>query len=107
MNVLCLQAFGLAPKTGHALSSTRSSIAVARQENIYVIYNKNMLFLIKSNSECLSYALEEAKATLVLSILFVSCEEKDCYRDFSIGQVGFFSHSILRAQPVHAITSSK
>ena len=30
MNVLCLQAFGLAPKMGRPRSSTRSSIAVAR-----------------------------------------------------------------------------
>ena len=48
-----------------------------------------MLFLIKSNSECLSQALKEAKATLVLLIFFVSCEEKDCYYDFLIGLVGF------------------
>ena len=45
----------------------------------------------------LELALEEAKATLVLSIIFVSFEEKDCYRDFSIEQVGFGSRSILRA----------
>ena len=32
-----------------------------------------------------------------MSIIFVSCEEKDCYRDFSIEQVGFGSRSILRA----------
>ena len=68
---------------------------------------QNMLFLIKSNSKCLSLALEEAKATLVLSIFFVSCEEKDNYRDFSIEQVGFGSRSILRAQPVYAMASSK
>ena len=68
---------------------------------------KNMLFLIKSNSKCLSEALEEAKTTLILSIFFVSCEEKDCYRDFSIEQVGFGSRSILRAQPVYAMASSK
>ena len=30
---------------------------------------------------------------LILSIFFVSCEEKDCYHDFAIGQVGFGSHS--------------
>ena len=51
--------------------------------------------------------LEEAKATLVLSIFFVSYEEKDCYRDFSIEQVGFGSLLILRAQPVHAMASNK
>ena len=68
---------------------------------------QNMLFLIKSNSKCLSYALEEAKATLVLSILLVSCEEKDCYRDFSIEQVSFGSRSILRAQPVYAMAWTK
>ena len=51
--------------------------------------------------------LEEAKATLVLSIFFVSYEEKDCYCDFSIGQVGFGSRLILRAQPVYAVSSSK
>ena len=32
MNVLCLQAFGLTPKMGRPRSSTRSSIAVAREE---------------------------------------------------------------------------
>ena len=35
--------------------------------------------------------LEKAKATLVLTIIFVSCKEKDCYRNFSIEQVGFAS----------------
>ena len=39
--------------------------------------------------------------------IFVSCEEKDCYRDFSIEQVGLGSRSILRAQPVYAMASSK
>ena len=33
--------------------------------------------------------LEEAKVTLVLSSLFVSCEEKDYYRVVSVGQLGF------------------
>ena len=32
MNVLCLQAFGLTPKMGRPSSSTRSSIAVAREQ---------------------------------------------------------------------------
>ena len=64
---------------------------------------QNILFLIKSNSKC----LKEAKATLVLSIIFVSCEEKDCYRVFSMEQVGFGSRSILRAQPVYSMASSK
>ena len=68
---------------------------------------QNMLFLIKSNSNCLSKALEEVKATLVLSIIFVSCEEKDCYHYFSIEQVAFGSHSILQVQPVYAMASSK
>ena len=67
---------------------------------------QNMLFLIKSNSNCLSKALEEVKATLVLSIIFVSCEEKDCYRYFSIDQVAFGSRSILRAQPVYAMSQA-
>ena len=40
--------------------------------------NMNVLCL-----QACGLALEEAKATLVLSIFFVSCEEKDCYRDFS------------------------
>ena len=67
-----------------------------------------MLVLIKSNSQFLTFkALEEAKAALVASISFVNCEEKGCYRDFSIGQVGFGSRSILRAQPVYAMASSK
>ena len=68
---------------------------------------QNMLLLIKSNSKCSSKALEDAKATLVLSIFFVSCKEKDCYRDFSIGQVGFGSRSILRVRPVYAMAPSE
>ena len=43
----------------------------------------------------------------MLFIFFVSCEEKNCYRDFSIGQLGFGRRSILRAQPVSARASSK
>ena len=39
--------------------------------------------------------LSVRRATLVLSIIFVSCEEKDCYRYFSIEQVAFGSRSIL------------
>ena len=39
--------------------------------------------------------------------IFVSCEEKDCSRGFSIEQVGFGSGSFLRAQPVYAMASSK
>ena len=39
--------------------------------------------------------------------IFVSCGEKYSYRDFLIGQVGFGSCSILRAQPVYAMASSK
>ena len=68
MNVLCLQACGLAPKAGCPRSSTRSSIVVASVGKCNL--QQNMLFLIKSNSKCLSEALEEAKATLVLSIIF-------------------------------------
>ena len=46
MNVLCLQAFGLAPKIGHPRG---------RQVGKYLCNSQqNMLFLIKSNSECLS-----------------------------------------------------
>ena len=68
-----------------------------------------MLSLIKIKLRMLelSIILEEAKATLVLSIFFVSCEEKDCYRDVSIGQVGFGGRSTLRVQPVNAMASSK
>ena len=68
-----------------------------------VIYNKMCCSWSNENR----LALEEAKATLVPSIFFVSCEEKDCYRDFSIGQFGFGSRSILQAQPVYVRASSK
>ena len=52
-----------------------------------------MPFVIKSISEFLSLALEEAKATLILSF-FVSYEEKDrIIVFFSIGQLGFDSRS--------------
>ena len=37
MNILCLQAFNLAPNMGRPGLTTRSSIAVARQENSRVI----------------------------------------------------------------------
>ena len=53
MNVLCLQACGLAPKMGCTRSSTRSSIVVARWESVCNL-QQNVLFLIKSNSKCLS-----------------------------------------------------
>ena len=39
----------------------------------------DVLFLVNSNTEFSSYASEKGKATLVLSSVFVSCEEKDCY----------------------------
>ena len=41
------------------------------------------------------------------TVYISSCEEKDCYRDFSIAEVGFGRRSILRAQPVYAMASSK
>ena len=49
----------------------------------------NMVFLVKSNPEFSSWALEEARPTLVLSSFFVSCEEKDYYRVVSVGQLDF------------------
>ena len=47
-----------------------------------------MLFLVNSKTEFSSKTLEKGKATLVLSLFFVSCEEKYCYRVVSVGQLG-------------------
>ena len=47
-----------------------------------------MLFLVSSKTEFSSEAGEKGKATLVLSLFFVSCEEKYCYRVLSVGQLG-------------------
>ena len=49
----------------------------------------NMVFLVKSTPQFSSWALEEARPTLVLSSFFVSCEEKDYYRVVSVGQLDF------------------
>ena len=55
MNVLCLQACGLAQKMGCTRSSTRLLIVVARYESVCVIQlQQKMLLLIKSDSKCLS-----------------------------------------------------
>ena len=50
-----------------------------------------MLFPVKTNLAL--EALEEAKATCVLSLFFVSCEEKDHFLVVSIGKLGFDSRS--------------
>ena len=43
----------------------------------------------------------------IVYIFLLAAKKKNCYRDFSIGQVGFGNRSILRAQPAYAMTSSK
>ena len=43
---------------------------------------------------------------MVYIFCYVAVQKKDCYRDFSIGQVGFGSRSILRAQPVASSKSA-
>ena len=40
-------------------------------------------------------------------LYFLFAAKKDCYRDFSIGQIGFGSRSILRVRPVYAMASSE
>ena len=72
---------------GRLRSATRSSIAVARQENS-CIYNKICCSLVNSKTEFSSWTLGKVKETLVLSLFFVSCEEKHRYRVFSVGQLG-------------------
>ena len=47
-----------------------------------------MLFLVNSKTEFSSQALEKGEETLVLSLFFVSSEEKDCYHLVSVGQLG-------------------
>ena len=51
-------------------------------------HEQNMLFLVNSKTEFLSLALQKGKETLVLSLFFVSSEEKDCYCLVSVGQLG-------------------
>jgi len=55
LNILCLQAFNLAPKMGRQRSATRSSIAVATRQGrkivVSFINKQNTLFLVKSNPE--------------------------------------------------------
>ena len=53
MNVLCLQACGLAPKMGCTRLSTRSIVDRGRQVGKCNL-QQNMLFLIKLNLKCLS-----------------------------------------------------
>ena len=50
-----------------------------------------MLFLVNSETEFSSEALEKGKETLALSLFLVSAssEEKDCNRLVSVGQLGF------------------
>ena len=97
--------FGAKKWVAHVLQLALRSLSSVRKYLCKL--QQNMPSLIKSNSECLTQALEKAKPTLVLSI---SCKIKDCYRDFSIGvigQFGFGSRSILRSQTVYARSSSK
>jgi len=65
LNVLCLQAFNLALKMDRSRSATRSSIAVVtRQVGKKLCHlQQNMPFIVKSNPESSSQALEEGKAT--------------------------------------------
>ena len=55
----------------------------------------------------LELSIRRRQSNFSLSIFFASCKEKECYRDFSIGQVGFGSRSSLRVRPVYAMTSSE
>jgi len=45
-----------------------------------------MLFLAKSNPEFSSIRGRQSNLSIVF--IFVSCEEKDCYRVVSVGQLG-------------------
>ena len=48
-----------------------------------------MLFVVKLNQEFSSQLLEEAEATVALSLFFVSGEENDYYSVVSVGQLPF------------------
>ena len=72
---------------GRPCSATPSSITVAK---IIMSFPQNMLYLVKSNLDLSSLALEEAKAPFfILSLLFLLTAKTD-YRFVSTGQqVGF------------------
>ena len=51
-NILCLQAFNLAPKMGHPRPATHSYFVECRQVGKQLCYfEQNMLFLVKLNPE--------------------------------------------------------
>jgi len=74
LNALCLQAFNLAPQMGRPRSATRSSIAVASWE-LVVSFTTKYAVSRQIKPRILELALEEGKATLVLSLFFVSCKD--------------------------------
>ena len=55
----------------------------------------------------LELSIRRRQSNFSTVFFFVSCKEKDCYRDFSIGQVGFGSRSIFRVRPVYGMASSE
>ena len=61
-----------------------------------VIFTKICCFSAKSRVKYLKRAKQEGKATEVLSLFFVSCEEKAYYHVVLVGQLGFCMPFVLR-----------
>ena len=90
MNSLCLQAFNLAPKNGspECDNSHFDRCRHSPGRNIIVFFTTKYAVPRQIKPRILKLRVRRRQSNLSTVFIFVSCEEKDCFRVVSLEQLG-------------------